>query len=27
MARAPAVREKVENVFLPKWLRQRGLAL
>jgi len=23
--RAPAVRDKVDNVYLPKWLRQRGL--
>ena len=27
MSRAPHVRDRVENEFLPKWLRQRGLAL
>jgi hypothetical protein len=27
MSRAPAVRDRVENEFLPKWLRQRGLTL
>jgi hypothetical protein len=26
LARAPAVREQLETVYLPKWLRQRGLA-
>eukprot|EP01035_Chromulina_nebulosa_P011372 gene11372-15208_t len=26
MSRAPQVRDRVENEFLPKWLRQRGLA-
>jgi hypothetical protein len=26
LARAPEVRRQVEEVYLPKWLRQRGLA-